>query len=239
MNLIEHIWNPKKIIMIWQTQDLALNQNTGRRFVVGEIINNELTYYDNDDVSEAKELGFTGLTAYPYDEAQRTRTYTDVETVLERRLPPQTRADYKDYLSSFGILPECAHNIPSLTLLSYTRGKLPGDGFSFYPILEDANPPFDISFNIAGFRHHGSKVFDDLSNLKGESVTLLPENENQYDSNAVAIMRQDKRLGYIPKGLQTSLRHVLQRHHISATIERINGVPERPNVLVIVKVKRK
>ncbi len=237
MNLIEHIWNPSKIIMIWQTQDPNSNQRIGRRFVVGEISNNELTYYDNDDVKDAQELGFTGLTAYPYD--QENKTHQSVETVLQRRLPPQTRADYKDYLSSFGISPEYARDIPHLTLLSYTRGKLPGDGFSFYPILDDANPPFDISFNIAGFRHHGYKIYPNPSTLKGAGVTLQHESKNEHDSNAVAIMRQDERLGYVPKGLQTSLRHALQNHHISATIERINGRTERPDILVIVKVRGK
>jgi hypothetical protein len=61
MRLIEHITEPKKVLVAWQAPDAKFKHGTGTRFIVGEITNSDgrviLRYYDNDDTKTAAELG--------------------------------------------------------------------------------------------------------------------------------------------------------------------------------------
>ncbi len=55
------------------------------------------------------------------------------------------------------------------------------------------------TFFIAGFQHHDGAL--QLDQLKaGKKLDLVPEPDNPYDPDAVAIMRKGAKLGYVPKG---------------------------------------
>src|SRR5580698_8018212 len=112
MPLIEHIIEPKRILMIWQA--LAGSANTlqphasGTRFIVGEVVKQPdgrfaLHYLQGaDDYLKAVGQGFSGYPAFSLKQA----TYEDnVMDSLERRLPNKERADFGDYLSYHGIAP--------------------------------------------------------------------------------------------------------------------------------------
>lgn len=239
MRLIENIPELKKVLIAWQEPNVEFNEKaTGTRYVVGEILNNNgavtLNYFDNEDINQAIERGFTGLTAFPISQGKSHSN--NVIDILSKRLPPSSRSDYKEFLHSFRISPESVKNTPELSLLAYTRGKLAGDGFSFYPTFEDVESPFEFSLEIAGFRHNGLKHFDNPIDLKDKDVELVPDT-NKYDKNAVSIICDEKILGFVPKGLQTSVRYLLEKYHLKANIERINGTVERPNILAFVEVK--
>lgn len=131
MKLIEHIIEPKKLLVLWQAIDGAMGKATGDRFIVGEISNNgassTLTYYDNADTKNAATKGFKGLTSYPFEP---NKIYNgNVEAVLAKRLPPDTRGDYEDFLRAYRISPAAAKEASPLALLANTTGNLMGDGF--------------------------------------------------------------------------------------------------------------
>ncbi len=239
MRLINNIPEPKKVLIVWQAPDRQGNNGTGNRFVVGEIIrSNErviLSYYDSDDTKAAVDQGFMGLTSYPFKVGKEYDA--NIESVLSKRLPPNSRLDYEDYLRSFRISLEAAKNASPIALLAYTRGKLSGDGFSFYPSFEDAIPPFSITFEIAGFRHNDGMKIDPTTSILGKSVNIVKEDENPYDSQAVAIMLDGIRLGSCPKGMRRSMRGLIDNYKINAHIERINGTSERPNILVFLELE--
>jgi len=239
MKLIENIIEPKKVIVLWQAIDKNTNKAGGARFVVGEISNegvaSKLTYYDNADTAKAVELGFKGLTTYPF--APNKVWNGTVADVLATRLPPNTRADYADFLRAYRISPQAAEKISALGLVANTTGNLVGDGFSFLPSFEGLQPPFEFAFDIAGFRHHGLKAYPNLTDLQGVEVSFADDAENEYDSEAMWVDYQNQHLGHVPKGLNTALRALLPAHKIVASIERLNGTQERPNILVFVEVK--
>lgn len=239
MRVINRIVEPKRLLLVWQAPDKASDQATGERFIVGEIHNIEgkvfLQYRDNPDIVRARTLGFTGLTTYPYD---TNRKFDDnLIDVLSKRLPPVSRTDYNDYLSSYRIEPQAAKGIPVLSLLGYTTGKLAGDGFSFLHTFDDATPPFDFTFEIAGFRHHGLSRFPDPKVLQDKEVTFAYEKDNLCDKDAVAVMYDNTRLGYVPKGFTGILKKILEQYAVSAFAERINGTPARPSILIFVEVR--
>lgn len=134
--------------------------------------------------------------------------------------------------------PEAAKNASALALLAHTAGSLMGDGFSFYPVYDEKNPPASFTFEVAGFRYNGLKHFPDPRVLKDMQVSLLPEDANQFDSQAVSVTHDGKVLGYVPKGLNTSVRALLKHYTLKANIERINGTLERPYILVFAEVTK-
>lgn len=239
MKLIENIVEPKRLIVLWQAIDKNLGKAAGDRFVVGEISNqgsaSKLTYLDSEDAQKAVERGFKGLTTYPYEP---NKTYNgSVESVLAKRLPPDSRSDYEDFLKAYRISPEAAGKVSPLALLANTTGTLAGDGFAFLPSFEGIEPPFQFVFEIAGFRHNQGMKIDPISSLQSVEVSFEHDSDNEFDENAVAIYFDDKKLGYAPKGINTAILDLKGKYQISASIERINGTFERPNVLVFVDVQ--
>lgn len=237
MQLIEHLIEPQRLLVIWQHDPRGKESGTGKRYVVGEIRyangQADLEYYGNQETAGAQQEGFSGMTGQPYEPQ---KVYRDVLNTLEKRLPPASRADYRDYLYMFRIAPEAADNASVPALLAYTGGRLAGDGFSFAHTFENAGPPFDFTFEIAGFRHCDGMSLTPQE-LNQATVSLHAEDDNPYDGQAVMVCYDHIKLGYVPNGMATTLRNLLANYSLQAHITRINGTPERPKILVYVMVK--
>lgn len=241
MKYLEHLVNPERLLVLWQAMDAATNKPVGDRFVVGELREDAngiaLQYYDNEDTRKAAtERGFKGMTVYPYAPAKKYNG--NVEEVLAKRLASPSRSDYADYLRSYRLPPDRADQLTVMQLLAYTGGVLAGDGFSFAHTFDNAQPPFDFTFEIAGFRHNdGMKEFS-LAALQNQPVTLAHDPENPHDDHAVAVWHQQTRLGFVPKGMATALvDKIMNQYTMQASITRINGTKDRPSVWVMVEVR--
>ena len=82
------------------------------------------------------------------------------------------------------------------------------------------------NIRVAGVTYEGRQEY--LSRLTGEEpVRLVPEPENQYDNNAIAvyIATKDgvKHCGYIPKELAAQIAPVMDNEAFMASIEAITG----------------
>ena len=77
---------------------------------------------------------------------------------------------------------------------------------------ENPNRESYLNFNIAGFSHYeGAFVF---SKLKiGTPLQLINDEKNKYDAEAVAIYLKDKKLGYVPSSLNTTIYKILKMQH--------------------------
>lgn len=244
-NLINNIIEPSRLLMIWQELDKINEVQTGRRYIVGEILRDDdqwiLRYFSNrSDYKEALDLGFEGFSIFPI--AQETHK-NNVKAVLERRIPPRERGDFDDFLRYHRIEPKVGREIVSdFALLGYTGGKLPGDNLSFVHTFEDAVPPCEITIEVAGVRHY-TKI-DELRNLLGCSVRFIEEPDNQYDPEAIRIETKDtfKMIGYINRAQTETFHSWLsssENYEIKAVIERVNGTLSRPSVLLFVQVSKK
>lgn len=241
MKFVEHLMTPEKLLVIWQIMNPQNNENNGKRFVVGEVRaengNWLLEYYDNEDTKEAIKHGhFSGMTAYPYEAG---KIYNgNVKDILSKRVASPGRSDYPEYLRSYRIPPEQAGRLSTMQILAYTRGELTGDGFSFFPDLENMTPPFDLVIEIAGFRHCDGMEIHPIQSLLGKEVRFVPEPENDKDPDAIAIYTGETKLGYVPRGYsQYFAHHALGRYDIAASITKINGTLERPKISALVQVK--
>lgn len=79
------------------------------------------------------------------------------------------------------------------------------------------------SFHIAGFKYwDGACVLGELR--AGEGLQLVPEPDNPYDSQAVAIYRGSDKLGFVPAELNGTLSLMLHYGHAAAFEARVQQV---------------
>jgi hypothetical protein len=183
------------------------------------------------DFEHAKDEGFKGYPAFDLNAAEHK---SNVLNSFLRRVPPRKREDFPAYLAR--------HNLPAnellsdMALLAYTNAKLPSDGFELYADLSSTRPPFELVIEVAGFRHQDGVQVDDV--YVGDPVILKAEPDNAHDKNAVAIFHNGIRIGYVDRAQAISFQAWFRRgFKVSATVERINGKPERPMVYLFVSVR--
>lgn len=234
MNPLTHIVEPERLLLTWQPSDEQAVSRTRR--VVGEIVlnneNNIVFRYltETDDYKTAVTSGFKGFPAFR-DGLKETN-----QGVLEafiRRLPPRNREDFEDFLSQ--------HRLPSpfkfsdMALLGYTGAKLPSDGFSLVPIFPANKAPCDYIMEVAGLRH----VFEGNINesiATGDIVSFEIDHLNPVDKDAIYVICNNLRIGYVNRALINTVHNWLENFKINAQVERINGKPDRPLVYVRVSI---
>jgi hypothetical protein len=226
--------------VVWQTlqENLEYPSGTGKRYIIGELErvdgNILLRYFANSqDFKDALNLGFKGFAIFDINQEVHG---LNVMNTLERRIPSRQRADFDDFLIYHRINPEVRDRLSDFALLSYTGGKLPGDGFSFVHAFEEAPIPCELTIDVAGISHY-KDALPPLETLIGSSVVFKPDPENFKDSEAIAIETLDgKLIGYVNRAQTATFNKWLQRHSIEGIIDRVSGTTDRPDILLYVKV---
>lgn len=233
MNTILHIVEPKRLLLIWQGPEGCSRV----RHVVGELSTHdklvELRYFvGTPDMVAAKSDGFLGHPAF----TDLNNVYrSGVLEAFLRRIPPRSRDDFPAYLAQLR-LPNNV-KISDFALLGYSGARLPTDGFSVIHTFENYDGPFEFVTEVAGFRHQAPEAGLNVADLVvGESITLVAEPTNPVDPLAVQVLLRGKRIGYMPRGMQQHVLGWLGRKNVEATIDRLNGRPERPSVYLFVKI---
>lgn len=177
----------KCIYLVWR------KGRGGRRIAVGVIRMNQTegaTFkYLPEGVKKALADGFT---AYP-DFPDIDKTYANVMEVFGQRLNNSERADIQNYYNYWEISSE--RKSDKYYILAQTQGLLPTDNFEF--IAE----------------YYLTKELKFISEICGLSVNPLPsealkvneelqwklEKDNPYDKDAVVILKNGKKIGYVKK----------------------------------------
>ena len=232
MNRIQHIIEPSRLLLSWQRPIAGTERRTRR--IVGEIERRNggavFRYLpERADFAKAEAEGFRGFPAFGLKQG---REFTaGVLEAFGRRLPPRKREDFREYLARFR-LPE-TFNGSDMALLAYTGAKLPGDGFELVPDLEGVVPPLELVIEVAGFRHYEAGTAPVAT---GDPVRLVPEPDNEFDPEAIAIHHASGVIGYVPRPYCAAFSQWLAWHSVEAQVDRINGKPERPLVYLFVAV---
>ena len=78
-----------------------------------------------------------------------------------------------------------------------------------------------MNFNVAGVQFHKLKtVHTDIN--EGMQLDLVPEPENEYDPNAVAIKFNDTMLGYVPKKFSAEVAAILETTGASCKVTKLD-----------------
>jgi len=94
-----------------------------------------------------------------------------------------------------------------------------------------------LNCNLAGFGHtEGYLVLDQMK--PGDRLTMMREDENKYDHEAIALFYGDQHVGYIPKQLNSQLAMFLDFGHADIFECVITSVDkdEHPNEQVQIRV---
>lgn len=234
--LIQHIIEPEHLFLAWQPPDGTPHGRTRRK--VAEIAPDEkgtivLRYLQGtDDFAKALEAGFKGYPAFPLEQDRYTSGI--LETFM-RRMPPKKRRDYDDFLRLWRLDP--AISISPLALLGYVGAQLPGDGFSIVHPFDNAQPPFEILEEVAGFRYRpdAKKMLSTLH--AGQEIQLRPDPDNLHDPLAIRIELPDHHhIGFINKLQAPVLHQWLENPGIRGFIDRINGTQDRPLIHLFLEV---
>ncbi len=89
---------------------------------------------------------------------------------------------------------------------------------------------------VAGFRYYVDRNRP-MALSVGQSVDIAPEPDNPKDPNAVQILSDGHKIGYVNR-LQTKtfLRWLVERR-VSGVVERLNGSVEKPRAFIFVRVR--
>ncbi len=232
MNRIQHVIEPHRLLLAWQRPMAGQQRRT--RHIVGEIerVGSGAVFrylVDRPDFAEAQQEGFQG---YPAFGLERGNEFTaGVLGAFMRRVPPRKREDFAEYLTQHR-LPENFEG-SDMALLAYTGARLPGDGFEIVPDLEGIAPPVELVLEVAGFRHQEVALEGIAAD---DTVKLIPEPENEFDAEAIAIVHAHGRIGYVPRPYCRVISGWVTAHAVQAQIDRINGKPERPVIYLFVAV---
>lgn len=234
MITISHLLEPSRLLLVWQRPMVEAGRRTRR--VVGEIVRKEdgeavFRYLnETDDFSDARDEGFQGYPAFRMNRPQHEVNVLDAFTC---RLLSRKRGDFADYLA--------AHSLPAdfsgsdFSLLAHTGARLPGDGFEIIPDLSGGQTPFDLIIEVAGTRHQDDIQLDSVA--VGDSIELRPEPTNKFDPNAIEVLHSSGgRLGYVPKPYCEMLRLWIEEGRLSASIQKLNGRPDRRLVYLRISV---
>ncbi|GBR77423.1 hypothetical protein RDn1_082 [Candidatus Termititenax dinenymphae] len=234
MNWIEHIVEPTKLFLTWQSPDV----NNRLRRVVAHLLkdgenNASLVYLtDTEDFKKAKEAGFTGFPAFGLERNK----HDNALDIFLKRLPPKSRGDYDKYLEAIRIKPKTT--ISDFTLLGYSGVKLPDDDFVLLHPFDNAKGEFELLVEVCGFRH-----IDNVSDIRallkeGQVVSLQKDTKNPVDSTAIKIIFNGIKLGYINRALLPVFNKWFDNNSIKKTvIERINGTATTPKLYLFVRMK--
>jgi len=231
-HFIENFIEPKRLLLVWQSPDLHGDRT---RRIVGELFRSgdghvTLRYLaGTNDFEETRQRGFAGYPAFPISHCEHRSNV--LETFL-RRLPPSGRSDYARYLGHLGMRPDAP--ISRFALLGYAGASLPSDDFSIVNPFDDAPAPCEFMTEVAGFRHQSLPA---SAISEGDKVDLQPEPQNEFDSKAILLSVNGQKIGYINRAQTAPFHDWLSRSQVEAVIERINGNPERPRVLLFVRVR--
>lgn len=233
MTPLQHIVEPERLLLTWQPVDEQAPVRTRR--VVGEIhkeSNGQFVFRylkDTADFRSAQEAGFQGFPAFALNQDEARQGV--IETLM-RRLPPRNREDFAEYLAQHR-LPHPFQN-SDFALLGYTGARLPSDGFALVPVFPGNAVPCDYLMEVAGLHH---VIGNDVSTIHdGDLVTFESDSSNPVDRDALTVVHQGRRIGYVNRAFKDTFRLWLSTRTIRAIVERQNGKPDRPLVFVRVSV---
>jgi len=231
MRQIEHIVEPDRLLLSWQTASERMRMFVAELIRSGDDAN--LVYLkESEDFLKAQSLEFEDYPGF----AIENDVHKNVLTSFMKRLPPRSRRDFGRFLDALRIKFEA--EISNFALLGYSGAKLPDDDFTVIHPFENASPPFELLLPVQGYRHYYKDQLP-LADLSTDmQAGFEAEPNNPKDPEAIKIIINDVKVGYVSRGLTGSFHEWMQAGlAISAYVERINGKEQNPEIYLYVSVK--
>ena len=174
---------------------LAWREGAGkRRHIVGVLKRNSTQgvrfSYILEGVDTAKKDGFSTYTEFP----DVSKEYKDnVLEIFGQRIMKSERSDISDFFDFWEI--DSKYKDDKYYLLAHTQGLSPTDNFEF---LADYQPTKTLRF-LTDLASLSSLKLEANSVKAGDMLNYVLEPDNEYDSMAVKVFKNDLEIGYIKK----------------------------------------
>ena len=230
MHFIEHIIEPTRILLAWQ----SLDENHRTRYIVAELkqVNEQINLnylVDTSDFNKAKTRGFESYPAFQ----DIHKTHHNVLDAFMRRLPPRTRGDFEQYLEGIRLKPNVT--LSPFALLGYSGARLPSDGFSLIHPFNNVSGECELLIEAAGYRHVRHQHTEEV--IVNTPVSFSTEFHKDTQEDAIVITAAGQKIGYVNRGLLPTFHEWINTGRISnAWVEKINGTPGRPMAYIYVKI---
>lgn len=178
----------KKIYISWRKKP------SDRRFLVALLQrtnSGNMSFKYLEDYEKAKKEGLTNIIGFGKDAEKLTSN--ELAIIISLRLVSKDKEDKEEFLEFW----EAEKVNDDFLLLALTQGKSPSDNFEFLADYTRLNQK-KINFvtDISGLSH--LKI--DASFVKeGDTLTYKLEKDNEIDSNAIAVYKEEVKLGYIKR----------------------------------------
>jgi hypothetical protein len=230
MHTIDHIFEPTRLFLVWSSVTDGVARS---RRIVGEIVRNNSSYLfrylkDTADYHAAVNEGFISFPAFTI---HGNEWFDNALAAFMSRVPPRKRQDFSKYLAQYGL--PSSFNGSDFSLLGYTGARLASDSFELCPDLSTALPPIDIVLEVSGTQYN--KVLGELT--EGMHIDFIHEPENAHDENAIAIMTQFGRIGYVSRALNKGFSKLLHQSIVNGSILSTNTINGKTKILVLAAFK--
>lgn len=230
MHTIDHIFEPTRLFLVWTSTADGIARN---RRIVGELIKKSDTHTfrylkDTPDYHDAVNEGFIGFPAFTINGNEE---FDNALAAFMSRIPPRKRQDFSKYLAQYGL--PSSFGGSDLSLLGYTGARLASDSFELCPDLSTALAPIDIVLEVSGTQYN--KVLGEVT--EGMRVNFAPELHNAHDKNAIAIMINSERIGYVSRALNKGFSHLLSQSTVTGTVLRSDLRNDKSKILILAEFK--
>ncbi len=119
--------------------------------------------------------------------------------IFKNRLLPRSRPEYTDYLNWLNYKDD---KITPLEELARTSGIKATDSLQLFPIPEETNGMYEVTFFSHGIRHLPPSYIDRVSHLNyGNKLYLMKDIQNKFDPLAIVLRTDDPTeiVGYCPR----------------------------------------
>lgn len=165
---------------------------------------------------------------HPFQQMGDLNAVYESETLFPlfaNRLLSDSRPEYDAYLCWGGFDP---NNPPEpISILGVTQGIRQTDSVEVFPCpAPDIDGCYINRFFLHGLRWASPTALDRIARMKSNEVlSLVPEPQNKFDSQAVAVQTADgEPLGYVPRYLARDIGRLLSDcSYIKLFVERVNG----------------
>lgn len=146
--------------------------------------------------------------------------------LLQNRVLPRSRPEYKDYLEWLGLSEE---DHDSLEELARTGGLRATDTVELIPCPEpDHEQRYKAYFFVRGIRHFSSEVESTVRNLQtGDRLYLMKDVQNEFDAAALLLRTGEpiSLVGYAPRYYSDDFSALVSTsvRDVEVTVERVNA----------------
>lgn len=169
-----------------------------------------------------------GFRPFPQmEDLQQVYESEELFPVFANRLLSESRPEYEDFLRWGGF--DVADPPDPIVILGVTEGIRQTDAIEVFPCPQpDGESCYLNKFFLHGIRWVPDAALDRVATLReGESLKLMPDPQNNYDPNAVAVRTDADRtlIGYIPRYLAPDVLHLFYScgsGYTEVLVERVN-----------------